>query len=194
MRPIQTGLSLMLVLALGLISPLQAVADDDRYVDGDLLVTGSLNVSGTKNFRIDHPLDPANRYLIHFASEGPEPFNVYAGNVVLDDTGQARIELPEWFEAINIDYRYQLTPLGAPAPDLHIAETVSGNAFLIGGGSAGQQVSWEIRARRNDRTMRRLDPVTEMDKPRHLRGVMLDPLAWEPVSGGQSPADQPAAR
>ncbi len=147
-------------------------------IAGDLEIAGDVIVSGSKQFRIDHPLDPANRYLIHFATEGPEPFNVYAGRVIADGDGQARVDLPEWFEAVNSRFRYQLTPIGAPAPELHIAREIQANHFLIAGGRAGQAVSWEVRARRNDRTMRRLEPVPEMEKPAHLRGTFLDPVAW----------------
>lgn len=155
------------------------VPDRGLRVHGDTQIGGNLNVTGTKNFRIDHPLDPENRFLLHFASEGPEPFNVYAGNILLDDDGRAEVELPDWFEAINIDFRYQLTPIGAPAPELHVAERIRDNRFAIAGGSAGLEVSWEVRARRNDPTIRRLQPVADVDKPSHLRGQYLDPLAWE---------------
>jgi hypothetical protein len=147
-------------------------------LSGNADIGGSLNVLGTKNFRIDHPLDPKNRYLVHFASEGPEPFNVYAGRQELDESGSGWVVLPPWFDAINIDFRYQLTAIGVPAPDLHIASEIVDNRFLIGGGPAGGEVSWEVRARRNDPTMQRLDPMTEIDKPSHLRGSYLDPLAW----------------
>lgn len=145
---------------------------------GDLVVAGSLHVAGTKNFRIDHPLDPQNRMLLHFASEGPEPFNVYAGRVRLDDSGSAAVVLPEWFELINADYRYQLTAVGKPGPGLYIASEIENNQFQIAGGAPGGEVSWEVRARRDDLTMRRLDPQVEMDKPAHQRGSFIDPVAW----------------
>lgn len=145
---------------------------------GDADIGGSLNVLGSKNFRIDHPLDPENRYLVHFASEGPEPFNVYAGRQILDESGHAWVELPPWFEAINVDFRYQLTSIGSPAPELHILSEIEDNRFRIGGGPANGTVSWEVRARRNDPTMQRLQPTAEIDKPSQLRGSFLDPLAW----------------
>ena len=145
----------------------------------DLIVGGSLHVLGTKNFRIDHPLDPENQVLLHFASEGPEPFNVYAGRIRLDDTGSAWVDLPVWFELINTEYRYQLTALGGPGPNLHVAREIENNRFLIAGGSAAAEVSWEVRARRNDRTIRRLDPQVEMLKPEHQRGSFIDPVAWQ---------------
>ncbi len=42
--------------------------------------------------------------------------NVYNGNTLLDINGESVVELPDWFEALNMDYRYQLTAIGAPGP------------------------------------------------------------------------------
>lgn len=148
------------------------------HVAGNMDIDGSINVLGTKNFRIDHPLDPKNRYLVHFASEGPEPFNIYAGRQTMDESGSGWVLLPPWFEAINIDFRYQLTAIGGPAPDLHVMTEIENNRFQIGGGPMGGEVSWEVRARRNDPVMQRLKPGPEIDKPSHLRGSLLDPLAF----------------
>ena len=39
--------------------------------------------SGVKAFRIDHPLDPENKYLLHYCAEGPEPLNVYTIDYML---------------------------------------------------------------------------------------------------------------
>jgi hypothetical protein len=51
--------------------------------------------------------------------------NVYDGIVVLDHKGKAEIDLPDWFGALNKDFRYQLTAIGAPGPNLYIAEEIS---------------------------------------------------------------------
>lgn len=153
-------------------------AVESMRVTGGVEIGGNLDVLGTKNFRIDHPLDPANLYLVHFAAEGPEPFNVYAGRQVLDEQGMGWVLLPAWFESINTEYRYQLTAIGSPAPDLHVTSEIDGNRFQIGGGPAGVEVSWEVRARRNDRTMQRLKPEPEINKPAHMRGSFLDPVVW----------------
>jgi hypothetical protein len=76
------------------------------------------------NIKIDHPLDPANKYLYHSFVESPDMKNVYDGLVALDENGEAEIELPDWFGALNKDFRYQLTAIGAPGPNLYIAEDI----------------------------------------------------------------------
>lgn len=119
------------------------------YFAGDVNVVGTISKSGG-GFKIDHPLDPANKYLHHSFVESPDMMNVYNGNVTLDGNGEAVVELPEWFEALNRDFRYQLTAIGAPAPGLYIAEEVSGNQFKIGGGPAAVRVSWQVTGIRKD--------------------------------------------
>jgi len=147
--------------------------------DGDVAISGNLDVLGTKNFRIDHPLDPENRYLYHAAVESDEVLDQYTGNVVLGADGSARVTLPDWFEAITTDFRYQLTPVGAPAPGLYVAEEIGGNRFRIAGGTPGLKVSWLVTARRNDRHMRAHPFEAERPKPVALRGSYLDPGAWD---------------
>jgi len=134
------------------------------YFNGRVGVYGDLNVTGTKNFSIDHPLEPG-RLLVHAAVESAEVLNVYSGNVVLDECGAAEVELPAWFEAVNTDFRYQLTAVGAAAPGLHVAEEVAGNRFRIAGGPAGLKVSWMVTALRNDPHMREHPFEAERDAP-----------------------------
>ena len=38
--------------------------------------------------------------------------NIYTGNVTTDSEGFATVHLPDWFEAVNTDFRYQLTVIG----------------------------------------------------------------------------------
>src|SRR5581483_10031624 len=49
------------------------------YFDGDVFVSTNLIVNGSKHFKIDHPLDPANKYLLHASIESPEVKNLYDG-------------------------------------------------------------------------------------------------------------------
>jgi len=141
---------------------------------GDVNIVGNLSKSGG-SFKIDHPLDPANQYLYHSFVESPDMMNIYNGNVILDGKGEATIELPEWFETLNRDFRYQLTPLGNPGPNLHIAQKVQNNSFKIGGGSPGLEVSWQVTGIRHDpwADAHRI-PVQEV-KPERERGFYLHP-------------------
>ena len=82
-------------------------------------------------FKIDHPLDPHNKYLSHSFVESPDMKNIYDGVVVFDDKGGAEIKLPDWFGALNKDFRYQLTAMGAPGPNLYIAEEICEGKYKL---------------------------------------------------------------
>ncbi len=155
------------------------VGDGTVNMFGDLNVTGTVSKGGG-SFRIDHPLDPANKYLSHSFVESPDMMNVYNGNVRLDSSGEAWVELPEWFEALNRDFRYQLTALGAPAPGLYIAQEVSGNRFKIAGGRAGGRVSWQVTGIRKDVYANAYRIKVEEEKPLAQRGSYLHPELFGP--------------
>src|ERR1041384_267383 len=97
---------------------------------GDVEVAVNFNVTGggSKNFKIDHPLDPENKYLYHAAIESSEVLNIYRGNVTTNENGKAVVALPDWFEAINRDFRYQLTVIEAFA-QVVIGEEIKANHF-----------------------------------------------------------------
>jgi hypothetical protein len=118
------------------------------YFSGAVFVTGYLYKSGG-GFIIDHPLDPANRYLNHSFVESPDMKDVYDGVIVLDANGEATVALPEWFETLNRDFRYQLTCVGGYAP-VFVAEEIHNNTFKIGGGRPGLKVSWQVTGIRHD--------------------------------------------
>jgi len=123
-------------------------------LQGNTTITGSLNVTGTLTkgggaFRIEHPLDPENKYLYHSFVESPDMKNIYDGVAVLDANGEAIVELPEWFEALNRDFRYQLTSIGRYAP-VYIGSEIAANRFTIAGGKPGMKVSWMVTGIRHD--------------------------------------------
>ena len=156
------------------------------YFVGQTFVQGNFAASGTKSFVIDHPLDPANQYLYHYNIEAPEPFNLYRGTVRLDEQGGAVVLLPAYFEAINTDFSYQLTAVGAAMPNLHVSQTVVGNQFGISGGVPGMQVSWQVTAVRHDPWVRDQGFLTEVDKPAQERGTYLYPEGYgQPTSQGR---------
>lgn len=138
---------------------------------------GNLGASGTKSFAIDHPLDPENKILKHYAIESPEVLNMYRGNIVLDNSGEASVQLPDYFLEININFSYDLTPIGQKAPDLFIKSEIDENGvFSISGGNANQKVSWVVYAERNDLYMRQEDQrAVEIDKEEDLRGKYIMP-------------------
>lgn len=147
------------------------------YFDGDVRVVGNLS-KGSGSFKIDHPLDPENKYLSHSFVESPDMMNVYNGTVVLDADGIARVTMPDWFEALNRDFRYQLTAIGAPGPNLHIAEEIQNNQFRIAGGSPGLKVSWQVTGIRQDPYAEHNRIAVEEDKPEEERGTYLHPEAY----------------
>jgi len=153
---------------------------------GDVTVSGTLSKGGG-SFKIDHPLDPTNKYLSHSFVESPDMMNVYNGNVTLDANGAAWVTLPEWFEALNRDFRYQLTPIGAPGPNLYVAEEVSGNRFKIAGGKPRGRVSWQLTGVRHDAWANAHRIGVEEAKPDSERGQYLHPDAFQPTQGAIRP-------
>jgi len=141
---------------------------------GDVYVHGQVTKSGG-GFLIDHPQDAANMYLSHSFVESSERKNIYEGIAIADSEGEAVIELPGWFAALNTDIRYQLTPIGAPAPDLHIAEEAVLNQFKIAGGLPDLKISWLVTGVRQDAWARAHPLTPEYNKPDDERGSYQHP-------------------
>jgi hypothetical protein len=158
------------------------------YFYGDVDVNGALAVAGkitagTKDFKIDHPLDPEGKYLYHASVESSEMMNIYSGNVELDSSGAAWVDLPRWFDAVNGDFRYQLTSLGKPQPGLYVASEISQNRFQIAGGIPNGKVSWQVAGVRHDPYAIAHPMQVEEDKPAQKRGTYLHPEAFgQPVT------------
>ncbi len=118
------------------------------YFYGNVNVTGTLSKGGG-SFKIDHPLDPQNKYLYHSFVESPDMKNVYDGTVVTDASGYATVTLPDWFEALNKDFRYQLTVIGDFAQAI-IAQEIQNNQFTIRTDKPNVKVSWQVTGIRKD--------------------------------------------
>jgi hypothetical protein len=162
------------------------------FLQGNVRITGTLQKGGG-SFKIDHPLDPANKYLSHSFVESPDMKNVYDGVVALDDKGEAEIELPDWFRALNKEFRYQLTAIRAPGPNLYISEEISdttinyssnssnnnNSSFKIAGGTSGMKVSWQVTGIRQDpwANVNRIE--VEEDKPDKEKGYYTYPDLYE---------------
>jgi hypothetical protein len=117
-------------------------------LNGDLHVGGTL-YKAAGSFRIDDPLDPKNKYLQHSFVESPDMMNIYNGVVTLKESGSAEVRLPDYFEALNRDFRYQLTPIGSYAP-VYVEQEIEHNTFRIAGGKPGQRISWQVTGIRHD--------------------------------------------
>ena len=150
----------------------------DGTFNGDLSVNGTVTKAGG-GFKIDHPLDPANKYLNHGFVESDNMKNIYDGVAVLDENGEATVELPEWFEAVNHEVRYQLTAIGAPGPNLYIQHEISNNRFSIAGGAKNMKVSWQVAGIRKDPWAKLHSLPTEEEKQRDGQGLYLHPDLYD---------------
>jgi hypothetical protein len=168
-------------------SAVHAGSADQTSLTGDGLFANLISVgtvftnelyASFKSFRIDNPLDPANKYLNHWSVESSEMKNIYDGVVTLDAKGTALVGMPRWFDGLNGDFRYQLTAVGAPAANLYIAKEISGGQFKIAGGKPGLKVSWQVTGVRHDAAARNNHVPIEEEKPTGERGKYLDPAAF----------------
>ena len=77
-----------------------------------------------------------------------------------------------------MDYRYQLTAIGAPGPNLHIAAKIADNRFQIAGGTPGMEVSWQVTGIRNDPYAQQNRIPVEQDKEENERGTYMHPQVY----------------
>jgi hypothetical protein len=113
--------------------------------------------------------------LSHSFVESPDMMNIYNGMVTLDAHGRAVVTMPDWFSALNRDFQYQLTAIGAPGPKLYVASEMSGNHFAIAGGKKGMRVSWMVTGIRQDAWANAHRIPTEEAKPASEQGRYLHP-------------------
>lgn len=144
------------------------------YFYGNVECTGVYSKSAG-GFKIDHPQDPENMYLAHSDVSSPERKNVYDGIAKLDTNGEATIELPSYFEALNENFRYQLTPIGASMPDLFIAQKIEGNRFVVSGGKPYMEVSWQVTGIRKDAFAKAMSTEVELTKNADEKGLYRNP-------------------
>jgi len=146
------------------------------YFSGNVHATGSYT-SGKSGTVIDHPLDPQNKYLAHSSIQSPDLINVYNGNVVTDANGDALVELPDYFDALNENFRYQLTVIGEFAQAI-IAEEISNNRFMIKTDKSDVKVSWQVTGTRKDAYAKANPSTVEYEKPANEKGFYMHPQAY----------------
>lgn len=157
------------------------------FYNGNVTVLGTLAKSGG-SFKIDHPLDPAHKTLSHSFVESPDMMNIYNGNVQTDPAGYATITMPDWFESLNRDFRYQLTIIDTNDDTWAMAKVVrelEGNQFTIRTNLPNQKVSWMVTGIRHDNWANANRIPVEQVKPSHEQGKYLNPLEFgQPASAG----------
>ncbi len=143
------------------------------YFGGNVNVTGTV-FSPVKASRIDHPLDPENKYLQFSDVQSPDMINVHSGNVVTDGSGDAVVNLPDYFSVVNTDFRYQLTVIGQFAQAI-VASKIANNQFRIKSDAPNVEVSWQVTGLRNDKFAEANRIATEQVKLPHEVGKYLHP-------------------
>jgi len=142
-------------------------------IDGNAYFAGDVDCSNCGS-KLDDPLDPANKFLHHSVVESPEMMNVYNGNITTNGSGLATVVLPRYFEALNRDFRYQLTVIGKFAQAM-VAQEISQNQFTIKTSEPNVKVSWQVTGIRHDPWANAHRIPDEMDKPANKRGYYLHP-------------------
>ncbi|NHZ86795.1 MAG: hypothetical protein GWP19_13125 [Planctomycetia bacterium] len=144
--------------------------------NGDVQIIGMLSKSAG-SFKIDHPLDPTNKNLLHSFVESPDMMNVYNGNIITDGNGMAYVELPDYFDALNKDFRYQLTVIGEFAQAI-VFQKIRNNQFSIKTDKPDVEVSWQVTGIRQDAFANANRIQVEEYKRSDERGKYLHPEAF----------------
>ena len=145
---------------------------------GKVVVGGDFTALGVKAFTMDYPLDPTNKTLMHAAIESNEVLNSYSGNATTNSSGKITVTLPEYFEAINKDFRYQLTVVGGSFAQAIISKEVNNNQFEIASNQPNIKVSWEVKGVRNDKRMQQNPFTAVAEKAAKDKGKYIDTKAW----------------
>lgn len=160
------------------------------YFSGNVQITGSI-AKGSGTFKIDHPLDPENKYLYHSFIESPDMMNIYNGNITTDANGYATVEMPAYFEALNKDFRYQLTVIGTFAQAI-VSKEMENGKFQVQTNQPNVKVSWQVTGVRNDKYAQAHRVVAEVEKEAELKGLYLHAAEWgKPASKSMDAVTRP---
>jgi hypothetical protein len=154
----------------------ESVSGFAGFFDGDVRVVGTLSNSAA-SFTIDHPLEPTNKTLSHAFVESPDMMNIYNGNTITDAHGDATITLPAYFQALNREFRYQLTVIEQFAQAM-VSSEIKENQFTIKTDKPLVKVSWMVTGVRQDAYANAHRTVVENEKPAHERGAYLHPEVY----------------
>lgn len=140
---------------------------------GNVLVNGTVYKSAG-GFKIDHPVDPAHKFLNHSFVESPDMKDVYDGIATTNAKGFAVVKMPNWFEALNRTFRYQLTSLSG-LQNVAVAKEISHNRFTIQSEKPRSRVSWQITGIRHDAYANAHRIPVVQEKPQAAQGKYLHP-------------------
>jgi len=149
------------------------ISDGEAFMQ----VIGDLSVSNDKNFKIDHPLDPENKFLLHTCIESNERKTIYSGSITTNEDGLATVQLPDYFEALNKNHQYQLTVANEFAQAI-IKSKVENNKFVIATDKPNIEVYWQVTGTRNDVNSKVRPFKVEVDKAQSERGLYIHPKAF----------------
>lgn len=169
---------------------------------GNVIATGTI-FGASKQFRIDHPLDPQNKFLMHTCIESPDMKNIYDGTITTDADGFATVTLPDYFEALNRDFRYQLTVIDESEDDFIFAKVYrkigveAEGQFTIKTSMPNIEVSWQVTGIREDAWAEQNRSEVVVEKTAAQKGKFVHPAAWglpaERDINYTVPAAEPAA-
>ena len=145
---------------------------DDYCADAD-------NLCGFNAIRIDHPADPDNQTLRHYPVYTPEMKTIYDGVVTTDSEGFATVQLPDYFEDMNENFRYHLTVIGVFAQAI-VAEKVTNNQFVIQTDQPQVEVSWQVTGIRKDPYALANRRPSAQPKTGHEVGTYIHPEVYDP--------------
>ncbi len=146
------------------------------YFTGDVNVTGNVFMPA-KFTEIDHPLDPENQTLRLAGVDSPEQKVIYDGVVTTDANGEAVVAMPPYFDALNAEFRYQLTVIGEFAQAIVLRKLDHGR-FTIKTDKPNLEVSWQVTGVRKDAFAIAHPTQVEMPKRLEERGTYLQPDAF----------------
>ena len=104
--------------------------------------------------------------------------DIYSGNVTTDAQGDAIVHLPDWFEVVNTDFRYQLTVIGQFAQAI-VARKIQNHQFAIRTNVPNTEVSWQVTGVRQDAYAKAHPIVVEEVKDARLRGYYIHPELYD---------------
>jgi hypothetical protein len=109
--------------------------------------------ASAKSFVIDHPLDTANKYLVHACLEGPESGVYYRGKGEIVNGVSVEIQLPAYVGTLCTDMTVQITHIYDGAVKVFSAGEVdtATNTFTVYG--VNGRFNWLVHGKRSDVTV-----------------------------------------